>query len=127
MQRIFGEFAPHFSGYSQEDSQEFLTYLLDGLHEDLNKANGMTEELTEMLSKAESGTEDEVLIDQFSQPRGKYSFLTQKLANEAWVEYLSDDNSKIVDLYQVQLRSCLTCGNEECQDVSLVIILLICI
>ena len=26
-----------FGGYDQQDSQEFLTFLLDGLHEGLNK------------------------------------------------------------------------------------------
>jgi ubiquitin carboxyl-terminal hydrolase 8 len=26
-----------FSGFSQHDSQEFLSFLLDGLHEDLNR------------------------------------------------------------------------------------------
>lgn len=26
-----------FYGYSQQDSLEFLNYLLDGLHEDLNR------------------------------------------------------------------------------------------
>merc|ERR1712032_1578546 len=30
-------FAPRFSGYNHEDSQEFLRYLLDGLHEDVNR------------------------------------------------------------------------------------------
>ena len=29
-------FAPRFSGHHQQDSQELLTFLLDGLHEDLN-------------------------------------------------------------------------------------------
>lgn len=32
-----GRFAPQFSGYQQHDSQEFLAFLLDGLHEDLNR------------------------------------------------------------------------------------------
>ena len=32
-----GRFAPQFSGYQQHDSQELLTFLLDGLHEDLNR------------------------------------------------------------------------------------------
>ena len=32
-----GRFAPSFSGYAQQDSQELLTFLLDGLHEDLNR------------------------------------------------------------------------------------------
>ncbi len=30
-------FAPQFSGYQQQDSQELLAFLLDGLHEDLNR------------------------------------------------------------------------------------------
>ena len=30
-----GRFAPQFSGYQQQDSQELLAFLLDGLHEDL--------------------------------------------------------------------------------------------
>ena len=30
-------FAPQFIGYSQHDSQELLAFLLDGLHEDLNR------------------------------------------------------------------------------------------
>ncbi|KTF82611.1 hypothetical protein cypCar_00016797 [Cyprinus carpio] len=32
-----GRFAPQFSGYQQQDSQELLAFLLDGLHEDLNR------------------------------------------------------------------------------------------
>lgn len=31
------QFAPQFSGYAQHDSQEFLAFLLDGLHEDVNR------------------------------------------------------------------------------------------
>ncbi len=30
-------FAPRFMGYSQQDAQEFLRYLLEGLHEDVNR------------------------------------------------------------------------------------------
>jgi ubiquitin carboxyl-terminal hydrolase 4/11/15 len=32
-----GRFAPQFSGYRQHDSQELLAFLLDGMHEDLNR------------------------------------------------------------------------------------------
>ena len=35
--RTIGEFAPQFAGYQQQDSQEFLLFFLDGLHEDLNR------------------------------------------------------------------------------------------
>jgi ubiquitin carboxyl-terminal hydrolase 4/11/15 len=31
------KFAPQFTGYQQQDSQELLAYMLDGLHEDLNR------------------------------------------------------------------------------------------
>lgn len=34
---MIGEFAPRFNGYTQQDSQELTSFLLDGLHEDLNR------------------------------------------------------------------------------------------
>ena len=36
-QYAVGRFAPQFSGYQQQDSQELMAFLLDGLHEDLNR------------------------------------------------------------------------------------------
>lgn len=35
--KVIGKFSPRFYGYAQQDSQELLSYLLDGLHEDLNR------------------------------------------------------------------------------------------
>jgi ubiquitin carboxyl-terminal hydrolase 4/11/15 len=32
-----GKYAPQFSGYRQHDAQELLMFLLDLLHEDVNK------------------------------------------------------------------------------------------
>lgn len=34
---VLGKFAPQFAGYQQQDSQEFMSFLLDGIHEDLNR------------------------------------------------------------------------------------------
>jgi hypothetical protein len=34
---VISKFAPQFSGYQQHDSQELLCFVLDGLHEDLNR------------------------------------------------------------------------------------------
>lgn len=36
LKKIIGKFAAQFSGYGQQDSQEFISYLIDGLQEDLN-------------------------------------------------------------------------------------------
>ena len=35
------QFASRFMGYAQHDAQEFLRFLLDGLHEDLNRVKEM--------------------------------------------------------------------------------------
>lgn len=36
LKKMIGKFAVQFSGYGQQDSQEFISYLIDGLQEDLN-------------------------------------------------------------------------------------------
>ena len=38
MQWTIGKYAPRFNGFQQHDSQELLSFLLDGLHEDLNRS-----------------------------------------------------------------------------------------
>merc|ERR1719326_668383 len=38
LKKMIGERRPEFAGYHQHDAQEVLTFLLDGLHEDVNKA-----------------------------------------------------------------------------------------
>ena len=40
MQDTVSKFAPMFSGSQQHDSQEFLAFLMDGLHEDMNRVSG---------------------------------------------------------------------------------------
>lgn len=37
LKRAISRFAPMFSGYMQHDAGELINYLLDGLHEDLNR------------------------------------------------------------------------------------------
>ncbi|KAL7720553.1 Ubiquitin carboxyl-terminal hydrolase [Entamoeba marina] len=38
-----GQFAPQFRGFQQHDSQELMSFVLDGLHEDLNHYDGEEE------------------------------------------------------------------------------------
>ena len=53
-QKLVGNYVSRFSGFSQEDSQEFLTFLLDGLHEDLNRpATGREGQETKVMSDKE--------------------------------------------------------------------------
>jgi ubiquitin carboxyl-terminal hydrolase 8 len=87
-------FAPQFSGYHQHDSQELLSFLLDGIHEDLNRVK----ERPYVEDKDCDGTKDE------------------EEAIEAWKNYLRRNKSLVVDLFQGQLRNtckCLTCGHKN--------------
>lgn len=83
------KFAPRFMGYSQQDSQEFLHYLLQGLHEDINRITSRPRHLNTEI--------DDNLSD------------SQKAA-EAWKRYLRFDDSKIVDCFVGQLKSTLKCS-----------------
>ena len=37
LQFTVGRYAPRFNGFQQQDAQELLAFVLDGLHEDLNR------------------------------------------------------------------------------------------
>lgn len=39
VQWTIAKYAPRFNGFQQQDSQELLAFLLDGLHEDLNRVH----------------------------------------------------------------------------------------
>lgn len=89
-------FAPQFIGYQQHDSQELLAFLLDGLHEDLNRI--LKKPYVENPDWQGGG--DEELV---------------KLANLSWEGYLKRNDSVIVDLFQGQYKSTLVCP--ECEKV----------
>ena len=89
-------FAPQFSGYQQHDSQELVAFLLDGLHEDLNRV--LKKPYVEKPDWEGGG--DKELID---------------LANKSWEGYMKRNDSVIVDLFQGQYKSTLVCP--ECDKV----------
>ncbi|XP_012944435.1 ubiquitin carboxyl-terminal hydrolase 2 isoform X2 [Aplysia californica] len=80
------KFAPRFMGYSQQDSQEFLRYLLEGLHEDVNR---VTKKPVPII------LDDDQL--EKKNDNGK--------AQDYWKAYLNRDNSLIVDIFVGQLMS----------------------
>ncbi|XP_030925271.1 ubiquitin carboxyl-terminal hydrolase 8-like [Quercus lobata] len=87
-------FAPQFSGYNQHDSQEFLAFLLDGLHEDLNR----------------------VKCKPYIEAKGLEDRPDEEAAEEHWKNHLARNDSIIVDSCQGQFRSTLICP--LCKKVS---------
>ncbi|KAK1263162.1 Ubiquitin carboxyl-terminal hydrolase 8 [Acorus gramineus] len=84
----------HFNGYNQHDSQELLAFLLDGLHEDLNRVKNKPY----IEAKDACGRPDD------------------EVADEYWANHLARNDSIIVDLCQGQYRSTLVCP--VCKKVS---------
>ncbi len=87
LKTIIARRSSHFSGYSQHDSHEFLSYLLDGLHEDLNRIQSKPH--TEPL-------EPEGLSD-------------PEIAAKSWELHCLRNDSFFVDLFQGQFKSTLVC------------------
>eukprot|EP00271_Cylindrocystis_brebissonii_P006579 TRINITY_DN19356_c0_g1_i1.p1 TRINITY_DN19356_c0_g1~~TRINITY_DN19356_c0_g1_i1.p1 ORF type:complete len:1040 (+),score=135.10 TRINITY_DN19356_c0_g1_i1:151-3270(+) len=81
------KFAPQFSGYNQHDSQELLAFLLDGLHEDLNRVHRKPY----VEAKDADGRPDE------------------EVASEYWLNHKARNDSVIVDTCQGQYKSTLVC------------------
>ncbi|KAG9093044.1 CSN-associated deubiquitinating enzyme Ubp12 [Ceratobasidium sp. UAMH 11750] len=98
--QTLGRFAPAFSGYQQHDTQEFLGFLLDGLHEDLNRV--LKKPYVEKPEWPEEGGGREV---------------EARLAKETWEGYKRRNDSIIVDLFQGMYKSTLVCP--ECSKISI--------
>ncbi|XP_029431561.1 ubiquitin carboxyl-terminal hydrolase 8 [Rhinatrema bivittatum] len=89
-----GKINDQFAGYSQQDSQELLLFLMDGLHEDLNKAD----------NRKRYKEEDNEIADDF------------KAAEQAWLKHKQLNESIIVALFQGQFKStvqCLSCHKKS--------------
>ncbi|XP_051235178.1 ubiquitin carboxyl-terminal hydrolase 8 isoform X1 [Dicentrarchus labrax] len=89
-----GKINDQFAGYDQQDSQELLLFLMDGLHEDLNKADNR---------KRYKEEENDHLDDQMA-------------ADLAWSKHKLLNESIIVALFQGQFKStvqCLTCHRKS--------------
>ncbi|KAK2185909.1 hypothetical protein NP493_217g02044 [Ridgeia piscesae] len=89
-----GKYAPRFNGFQQHDSQELLAFLLDGLHEDLNRVH----DKPYVELKDSDGRSDHIV------------------AEEAWENHLLRNRSIIVDLFHGQLKSCVRC--KQCGHTS---------
>ena len=88
---ILCKFCPQFGGYQGQDALEFLGFLLDGLHEDLNRVKQKPYvEWTDHDGKADS-----------------------EVAIQAWGNYKKRNDSYILDNFHGLLKSTMACP--ECQ------------
>lgn len=92
---VVGSFAPQFSGYMQQDCQELMAFLLDGLHEDFNR-----------ITKKPY---IEVKTDVDQRPN-------HIVAQESWENYKKRNDSIIVDTFHGLLKSTLVCP--DCELIS---------
>ncbi|CAF3315764.1 unnamed protein product [Rotaria socialis] len=84
-----------FTDFQQHDSQEFLSFLLDGLHEDLNRVhNKPYVELKDSDNRPD-----------------------ETVAYEHWANHLARNTSIIVDLFHGLLRSQVKCSVCELKSV----------
>jgi ubiquitin C-terminal hydrolase len=92
---IIGKFHQQFAGVLQQDSQEFLSFLMDGLHEDLNRIVKKP-----VVEQTRGGDRSDL-----------------EVATESWNNHLLRNNSVFTDKIQGQYKSTVVCP--ECRKVSI--------
>ncbi|KAL2820870.1 hypothetical protein BDW59DRAFT_112294 [Aspergillus cavernicola] len=102
LKNTIGRYGPAFSGYGQQDSQEFLLFLLDGLQEDLNRIQKKP-----YIEKPDST--DEMVHDKKA---------LQEFADKNWDIYKARNDSVITDLFAGMYKSTLICP--VCDKVSII-------
>ncbi|XP_055553007.1 ubiquitin carboxyl-terminal hydrolase 21 isoform X2 [Falco cherrug] len=93
---VFQKYVPSFTGYSQQDAQEFLKFFMDRLHVEINRKGRRTPSILSDTRRTPALEDPEMLSD-------------DERANQMWKRYLEREDSKIVDLFVGQLKSCLKC------------------
>ncbi|XP_030398125.1 ubiquitin carboxyl-terminal hydrolase 21 isoform X3 [Gopherus evgoodei] len=93
---IFQKYVPSFTGYSQQDAQEFLKFFMDRLHVEINRKGRKTPSILSDTKWPSVLEDSDPLSD-------------DERANQMWKRYLEREDSKIVDLFVGQLKSCLKC------------------
>ncbi|MCJ1283811.1 CSN-associated deubiquitinating enzyme Ubp12 [Xylographa opegraphella] len=100
--QIIGKYGPSFSGYGQQDSQEFLLFLLDGLQEDLNRIHKKP-----YIEKPDST--DEMVTNPVA---------LLEMADKCWEIYKARSDSVVTDLFAGMYKSTVVCP--VCDKVSII-------
>ena len=90
---ILGKCSAKFEGNEQEDAHEFINYLLDVLHEDLNRVKEKPNNINNLIKykNKQISEEEKSIID--------------------WNNFLIRNQSVLIDLFYGQLKSCVICPN----------------
>lgn len=96
-----GRYSSLFQGYLQQDSQEFLSWLLDALHEDLNRIYNKPYCEKPELADDDVGNAEAIL----------------RLADTCWKQHKQRNDSVIVDLFTGMYQSTLVCP--DCSKTSI--------
>ncbi|KAL9116432.1 MAG: hypothetical protein Q9187_007043, partial [Circinaria calcarea] len=99
---VIGKYGPSFSGYGQQDSQEFLTFLLDGLQEDLNRV--LKKPYIEKPDSTDEMVNNPVAL--------------REMADKCWEIYKARNDSVITDLFAGMYKSTVVCP--VCSKVSII-------
>lgn len=102
LKNTIGKYGPSFSGYGQQDSQEFLLFLLDGLQEDLNRIYKKP-----YIEKPDST--DQMVHDPTA---------LRGMADKCWDIYKARNDSVITDLFAGMYKSTVVCP--VCDKVSII-------
>ena len=87
---IIGNINETFSGRNQQDAQEFLNFLIDGLHEDLNLVKDKPNIMEEKIKG-------------------------EKKAKIEWLNFKRRNQSVLIKLFYGQFLSNISCPNHQCQ------------
>ena len=93
---IIDTITKNFRGNEQQDAEEFLTFLIDSLHEDLNRVN---KKKKNQISNEQSNNEE--IQSQIE-----------------WYNFKKLNQSVLIDFFYGQFKSLIYCPNINCQTVS---------
>ncbi|XP_014384000.1 PREDICTED: ubiquitin carboxyl-terminal hydrolase 21 [Myotis brandtii] len=99
---VFQKYVPSFSGYSQQDAQEFLKLLMERLHLEINRRGRRAPPILASSPAPSPPHRGGALLEE-------PDLSDNDRANLMWKRYLEREDSKIVDLFVGQLKSCLRC------------------